>query len=913
MTGDHLVVLRAIDPNRHAAKIHTLVKGKKGEPDRIKTKGYSEAKHFSVEQIPVGNIHEYHNALDQLTHDPLAFIIRGAPKSDINRDHTRRLKHKDPNTGDPATFEPCPRRGLMIDFDHQPEPPLTDLITRPVDAVLYLVGRLPPECQDVTFFWQWGSSQGLPSDLGFLSLHVWFWCARAYSDEELIRWANFVNRDGQIIDPAVFRTVQANYIAQPLFLGGLIDPLPQRQGIWLGIDHEIEIIIPPADPQNPERISDTGYEPGLGIGAYLARIGGPEGIRHPILQTIGSFVAIHGGKADPQPLYRDIRKAVANADHGARSPDQIERYVSDQHLDEMLAWIRLQHGDQPPKGFVTGPPEEFDDNEPPPPTETEEDPPDQRPVVHTGGGRLHESVDEAERILVKSDPQVYAFGDQIVRPAPRPIPIADDKTTVGLRLVPVTPEHMADRFSRLIDFQKYNAKSQTWVSIDCPRVIALTYLARVGLWRAPQLKMLTTCPLLLADGRILDKPGFDPASGILFDPQGVEFEPVPDLPTKHGAHNALALLMEPFRDYPFVDDPSKSVLRSLLLSTVSRLAYPYVPCHAFDATGAGTGKSKLFDCASILQTGRECAVVSQPADATEFEKKLFASLLAGDPLVSIDNCDLPLDNSFLCMSISQRFVQSRLLGLSKNPQIPNTVMIGANGNNFSFTGDMLRRGLTGHLDAGVEKAWEREFQSEDPVSVFKRERAKLVAAALTVLRAYIIAGRPRSKAPPLGGFEEWCRTVRDAILWLDGADPCLTIESARKADPAEQRRGVVLAQWLAVLSDRSLTTREVVDEACSSIHPSTTPNGPDPNHRDDQAGRIYYHPAFRNALLDVAGERGYVEIRKLGTWLGNNKSKVTAVSDLNNLTWKVRIIADTDQHGLGRWRLQTQRQDGDWH
>jgi hypothetical protein len=237
----------------------------------------------------------------------------------------------------------------MIDFDHQPEPPLTDLITRPVDAALYLVGRLPPEFQDATFYWQWGSSQGLPSDLGFLSLHAWFWCARAYSDEELTRWANFVNRNGQIIDPAVFRTVQANYIAQPLFLGGLIDPLPQRQGIWLGLDHEIEIIIPPSDPKNPERIAATGYEPGLGIAAYLARIGGAEGFRHPILQTIGSFVAIHGGKADPQPLYHDIRKAVANADHGARSPEQIARYVSDQHLDEMLAWIRLQHGDQPPK------------------------------------------------------------------------------------------------------------------------------------------------------------------------------------------------------------------------------------------------------------------------------------------------------------------------------------------------------------------------------------------------------------------------------------------------------------------------------------------------------------------------------------------------------------------------------------
>ena len=143
------------------------------------------------------------------------------------------------------------------------------------------------------------------------------------------------------------------------------------------------------------------------------------------------------------------------------------------------------------------------------------------------------------------------------------------------------------------------------MSIDCPRVIATTYLARVGLWHLPQLTALATCPLLLDDGRIIDKPGFDAASGILFAPQGIEFPSVPEHPTREHATEALDLLMYPFRDYPFVDDASKSVLRALLLSTVSRFAYPFVPCHAFDATGAGTGKSKLFDCASILQTGCE--------------------------------------------------------------------------------------------------------------------------------------------------------------------------------------------------------------------------------------------------------------------------------------------------------------------
>jgi hypothetical protein len=898
MTGsDDLVILGSVSGKR-ATKQITFLKGKKGKSDRIDIKSYSAEKYFAVKEISIASAADLHDALGRLTGDSISFIIRGTPLPNINRHHTRRLLHKDPKSGEGPCFASQARRWLMVDGDHLLEPPLTDLVNRPIDAVQHVIGRLPPELHDVTCFWQLSSSAGLPGSEGFLSLHLWYWCARPYSDEELTRFANFFNRDERIIDIAVYRAVQPHYIAAPLFVG-MPDPLPVRYGVWKGLDDELELIIPPADAKDPEKTAATGYEPGEGVEHFLAQIGGPQGFRWPMFQAISSWIAIYGSNADLPPLYNRIRENLDETAPNWRDDPGGRRYIDDDHFNRMADWIRQQHGDQPPKGFIPPVPPHLDE---PPPADPSDQPTilDMRPVIHTGGGRLPQAVDEAERILIANDPEVYAFGDQIVRPALRPIAIADNKTTVGLRIVPIGPDHMADRLSRLINFQKFDGRSHKWVSIDCPRVIAVTYLARVGLWHVPRLTALATCPLLLADGRILDKPGFDAASGILFAAQGIKFPPVPERPTREHAAEALDLLMHPFRDYPFVDDASKSVLCALLLSTVSRFAYPFVPCHAFGATGAGTGKSKLFDCASILQTGRECAVISQPEDPAEFEKKLFAELLAGDPLVLIDNCDLPLDDPFLCMTITQRFVKSRLLGLSKNPEIPNAVIIGANGNNFRFAGDMLRRGLTGHLDAGEEKPWERVFDSEDPVLVFKRERPKLVAAALTVLRGYIVAGHPRQKAPPLGGFEGWCRTVRDSLLWLGADDPCLTIESARKADPAEQRRAAVLAQWLIVLSDRSLTTREIIEEACSS----TKPNG------EDLDRRIYYHPAFRHALLDVAGERGHVDPRRLGTWLGHNKGRVTAVSDLNGGAWKVRITTDTEQYGIGRWQLHAEIENG---
>src|SRR5262249_29526835 len=194
--------------------------------------------------------------------------------------------------------------------------------------------------------------------------------------------------------------------------------------------------------------------------------------------------------------------------------------------------------------------------------------------------------------------------------------------------------------------------------------------------------------------------------------------------------------------------------------------------------------------------------------------------------------------------------------------------------------------------------WERVFSSEDPVEVFKRDRPRLVAAALTLLRAYIVAGRPRQEAPPLGGFEAWCHTVRDPILWTGCADPCLTIESARKADPARQRLEAVVTEWRAVLRNRSVTTREVVDVACGSIL-----------HGDH---RVYDNPNFRNALLDIAGVGGQVDTGKLGTWLGNNKGTVINHVDQQGQSCVCRIVADPPLHGYGRWRLEQRQSDGTW-
>src|SRR5262249_17686356 len=247
----------------------------------------------------------------------------------------------------------------------------------------------------------------------------------------------------------------------------------------------------------------------------------------------------------------------------------------------------------------------------------------------------------------------------------RRVKVGDNKTISALRLVPVGVKHMRERFTRCIDFRRFSPKIEKWQSVDCPEVLAKTYLERIGLWRLPKLMALAAPRMRLPDARIVEHPGFDAASGILFDPQDAVFPPVPSTPSRADAELALADIKALFREFPFVENRDRSVLLSALLTSVSRLAYDFAPLHAFDAPLAGTGKSKLVDCCSILVEGHECPVISQGSDETEFEKRLGAELLEGARRISIDNCKDPLGGALLCQIASQPLLKVRILGFSK--------------------------------------------------------------------------------------------------------------------------------------------------------------------------------------------------------------------------------------------------------
>jgi hypothetical protein len=496
---------------------------------------------------------------------------------------------------------------------------------------------------------------------------------------------------------------------------------------------------------------------------------------------------------------------------------------------------------------------------------------DGRKTITVRAGKLHEIANEAEAALIDADVPFYVRGGNVVRPIIEEVPASKGRRTKVARLKPVSVDTMRDHLSRVARFEKYDGRAEKMVAADPPHDVAKTLLARDGNWKFRPLKGIITSPTLRPDGSILALPGYDVSTALLLvDPPPMPA--IPEQPTREDAFAAVRLLDALLCDFPFVNAPSRSVALSALITPVARGAMQVVPLHAFDAPEAGSGKSYLVDLASTIATGEIAPVIAAGRTEEETEKRLAAELMSGQPIISIDNLNGDLAGDFLCQAIERPIVKPRILGRSETMRIENTTTFFGNGNNIRLVGDVVRRVIRGLLDANVERPELRSFRG-DPVRTVLENRGHYIAAALTIVRAYIAAGYP-NPCPPLASFSDWSPLVRSSLVWLGYADPVDTMEAARADDPSRGNLGAVIAAWRHVIGpNKPMTAGEIIAKASSAA--------------DDP------HRILNLAISAVATSPGKSELEamKFGRWLGRNKGRV--VDDM-------KIFGELDPHSKQR-------------
>ncbi|SMY07240.1 bifunctional DNA primase/polymerase [Flavimaricola marinus] len=496
-----------------------------------------------------------------------------------------------------------------------------------------------------------------------------------------------------------------------------------------------------------------------------------------------------------------------------------------------------------------------------------------RPVIVLQGGNLPSEVDQAEAALLAAGLGVYQRGENLVRVLRLPQSEGDDgvqRPSGALLIHPVSSAWLKDKFAISAIWMR-NGKEEPY-PVNPPHEHARALLARVGEWHAPVLRGVVSCPTMRADGTILQEPGYDSASGLLYDPGGVVFPQVPNNPSFADAQEAMRVLRKPFREYQLPTPADWSVLLAAVVTSVIRRILPTAPLFAIDAPTAGSGKTLLCEAVGVIASGYKPTIINQGKTPEEDEKRLASILMAGDAVLVIDNCERQLGGDTLCSMLTSEVIASRILGKSEMKQVLTNVLVMATGNNLEVVGDLGRRTLVCRIDTGAERPDQIEH-SFDLIAEVLADRPRLVVAALTVLRAYVVAGKP-NRMTPLGSFEGW-NLVREALVWLGEEDPAVTRENVIADDPRKNELAELLELWADALGGRSVTLAELANDATKTPRSKTA--------------------ALHQALAERTPKPVF-NTRSVGRYLAKHKDRLVSGR---------KLLCIDDPSGVKRYRLET--------
>lgn len=504
-----------------------------------------------------------------------------------------------------------------------------------------------------------------------------------------------------------------------------------------------------------------------------------------------------------------------------------------------------------------------------------------RSTIIVRSGFRHEAADAGIAALHAAGTAFFQRDKSLVRVAKIPAKTATGHATFTPGVIDVGHAYLSRELGRVARWARFGAKGKPF-PIDPPREVVDQIADMAGEWPFPALAGVIGTPTMRPDGSLLLIEGYDPGTWLVLL-GAPRMPPMPDLPTRAQALEALQLLDGLLEKFPFRDGESRensvdrSVALSMLMTVVLRGAMPAAPMHHADAPQPGTGKSYLADIASEIATGQPCAVIAFSPSPEETEKRLNGAALSGHPIIALDNCTGTIEGQLLCQVTERPSLQLRRLGSSDQIRVANTFTVLSNGNNVTIGEDNVRRTIVCHLDANMEMPEARVFAA-DPLAQIRRDRGAYVAACLIIARAYVCARKP-DRLPPLASYEAWSDLVRSPLVWLGHADPVASMISLRLADPKRQGRAAVFTAWADELGTAGrYVTAELIARA------------------NDEENGSYRRADLRVALLGIAGDRSgaVIDPRRLGRWLANNENSVAA---------SLKLASDRSDATRPRWML----------
>ena len=215
--------------------------------------------------------------------------------------------------------------------------------------------------------------------------------------------------------------------------------------------------------------------------------------------------------------------------------------------------------------------------------------------------------------------------------------------------------------------------------------------ARIGEF-VPNLRRLhgvTHTPTIRPDGSLLDQPGYDDETQLLYMPtSGAEVPVIPDNPTKVEVKAARELILKPIEEFPFVTEDDRATWIGLAFTPALRPLFPPpYQMGVITATNQGSGKTFLAEMLTELHGG--VLRGEMPREKDEFRKGILSTLIdTTAPIIVFDNLKGVVKMAELESLLTADTFTDRWLGANKQVTTVNDRLWMATGNNAQFGGDL---------------------------------------------------------------------------------------------------------------------------------------------------------------------------------------------------------------------------------
>lgn len=446
-------------------------------------------------------------------------------------------------------------------------------------------------------------------------------------------------------------------------------------------------------------------------------------------------------------------------------------------------------------------------------------------LTHDEYEMVNGAIEGLER---RPDLHLYTRGPLLVHPIRAALgPPGLLRPTAGVTIAPVSLARLRECISDACLFfrRKMEGRGAKRTEIEeqvkVPRDVVEEVLARREWPRLRALTGLAEAPMFRPDGSLIECCGYDQKTGLFVELDEAALDAlaeVPERPSQSDSRFAVQQLVEVVEDFNFEDGAGVSAWLSLVLSRLARFAFMGpVPLTLVDAPVEGAGKGLLVDAASMIVSGSELPRMPPPGDDNEMRKRILTIALAGDACVLIDNVSGRVAWPSLSAALTSTTWKDRILGRSADAELPLSVIWCMTGNNVVVDADTARRSLHIRLRPKVELPELRDdFRHPQLREWIIEERPRLLAAALTVMKAFFVA-RPSVNLPYYGSFEGWSSVVRAAIVYSGLNDPCASTLKLRRTDPFLVAARALLEALEPLTVSSGITTRAIAERSRQPI------------------------------------------------------------------------------------------------